>query len=90
MQRFCRITVRQRKSEPPENPARELRLRDCVFTMDEHAEPMSPVMACGVDPTVRKGIYARFVEKVTLENVRMTGMEGDEVTVEDVGELISR
>ena len=74
----------------PENPARELRLRDCVFTMDEHAEPMSPVMACGVDPPVRKGIYARFVEKVTLENVRMTGVEGDEVTVEDVGKLISR
>ena len=74
----------------PENPARELRLKDCVFAMDAHAEPMSPVMACGVEPSVRKGIYARFVDKVTLENVSMTGVEGDEVTVDDVGELVRR
>ena len=57
--------------------------------MDENALPMSPVMSCGVDSCARKGIYARFVEKVTLENVAMTGVEGDKVTAEDVGEVIS-
>ena len=71
----------------PENPAHELKLKDCVFTMDEHASPMSPIMSCGVDPCVKKGIYARFVDRVTLENVTLTGVEGEEIIAEDVGEV---
>ena len=71
----------------PENPAHELKLKDCVFTMDEHASPMSPIMSCGVDPCVKKGIYARFVDRVTLENVTLTGVEGEEIITEDVGEV---
>ena len=58
--------------------------------MDENAMPMSPIMSCRVDPCVRKGIYARFVEKVTLENVTMTGVEGDEVICEDIGEVMRK
>ncbi|MBR4429642.1 MAG: glycoside hydrolase family 28 protein [Clostridia bacterium] len=71
----------------PENPAHELKLKDCVFTMDEHASPMSPIMSCGVDPCVKRGIYARFVDRVTLENVTMSGVEGEEIIAEDVGEV---
>ena len=71
----------------PENPAHELKLKDCVFTMDEHASPMSPIMSCGVDPCVKRGIYARFVDRVTLENVTMRGVEGEEITAQDVGEV---
>lgn len=73
----------------PENPAHELKLRDCVFTMDENAVPMSPIMSCDVEPCAKKGIYARFVDKVTLENVRMEGVEGEEITAQDVGEVAS-
>ena len=36
------------------------------------------------------GRIARWLKKLTLENVRMTGADGEELEAHDVGEVISR
>ena len=44
---------------------------------------MRPAMADGVEPCLRRGVVARFVKRLTLDNVRVTGAQGPDVVRED-------
>ena len=74
----------------PEKPMEHLILRDCEFSFDPEAKPLVPAMALGVEECCRRGVIARWLKKLTLENVRMTGADGEELEAHDVGEVISR
>ena len=57
-------------------------LRDCAFDYAPDARPMRPAMADGVEPCLRRGVVARFVKRLTLDNVCITGAQGPEVVHE--------
>lgn len=61
----------------PERPVKEIVMRDCRFAFAPDARPMAPAMAEGVEQICRRGIIAQFVEKMTVENVKMEGIAGD-------------
>lgn len=57
----------------PERPVEGVTLRDCEFSFDAGAAAFPPVMADGVAPCARRGIVARFVEGLEVENTRLEG-----------------
>ena len=71
----------------PEQKIEEINLRD--ITVDFAKDPRAgvPAMSSGVEPCVKKGIYARNVQHLVLKNVRIEGQEGDALTAEGVDEL---
>lgn len=73
----------------PEKPMKHLILRDCAFDFDPDAEPLLPAMALQVEPCRNRGIIARYLEKLTLENVKMEGIQGPETELTEVGTVIS-
>ena len=73
----------------PEKPMKHLILRDCAFDFDPDAEPLLPAMALQVEPCRNRGIIARYLEKLTLENVKMEGIRGPETELTEVGTVIS-
>ena len=60
----------------PERPVRRLTLRDCDFSFTD-GQPMAPAMAENVEKCLRRGLVAQYVDSLTLENVRMDGIEGE-------------
>ena len=71
----------------PEQPVEHLVLKDCEFDFDPEAEPLVPAMAEGVEECCRRGLVLRYVDKVTLKNVRMKGIEGEPVEAIEVGSV---
>ena len=70
----------------PERPVREITLRDCDFTFNPDAKPMTPAMAGGVEECRCRGVIARFVDRLTLDGVRFQGILGDEMDLQDCGD----
>ena len=71
----------------PEKPIEHLILRDCRFDFDPEAKPMIPAMALGVEECCRRGIIARFIRRLTLDHVRMDGIQGERLETFDVEEI---
>ena len=69
----------------PERPVEHVALRDCAFDFDPNARAMRPAMAEGVEMCLRRGVVARFVKRLTLENVRIMGARGPDVVHEADG-----
>ena len=63
----------------PERPVAGVTLRNCRFSFPADAAGMVPAMADGVETCRRRGIVARFIDRLTLENVTMEGVDGPEV-----------
>lgn len=63
----------------PEKPVESVILRDCRFSFAADAAPMVPAMADGVPPVRRRGVIASSVERLTVENVAMEGIEGPDI-----------
>ena len=70
----------------PEKPMAHLKLQDCAFTFDPEAEPLVPAMALGVEECCRRGIIARYLKKLTIHHVRMTGIEREPLETLEVEE----
>ena len=70
----------------PEKPMEHLILRDCRFDYDPDAVPMVPAMALGVEECCRRGIIAKYLRKLTAENVALSGYAGEPLETEEVGE----
>ena len=49
-----------------------------------------PSMSKGVEPCSRKGIFANNVEKLTLENVKVTGTAGAPITLQGVDQITEK
>ena len=73
----------------PEKPMESLILRDCRFTFDPDAEPLIPAMALNVETCCRRGIIAKYLKKLTLDRVLLSGCEGDPPETLEVGEVIT-
>ncbi|MBQ3269810.1 MAG: glycoside hydrolase family 28 protein [Clostridia bacterium] len=71
----------------PEKPVRRVVLKNCEMDFDPEAAGMRPAMADGVAPCRARGVIARNVEALSLENVRLTGIEGEPVDASGVGTL---
>ena len=63
----------------PERPVKEILLKDSVFTFNPDGKAMVPAMASGVEECKRRGVIAHFVDSLSLTNVRMEGVEGEEI-----------
>ena len=73
----------------PEKPMESLILRDCRFTFDPDAEPLIPAMALNAETCCRRGIIAKYLKKLTLDRVLLSGCEGDPLETLEVGEVIT-
>lgn len=62
----------------PERPVKSLLMRDCHFEFTPDAPEMIPAMADCVTPCHNRGIIARFIDSLKLENVTMKGITGPE------------
>lgn len=71
----------------PERPVKEILLKDCNFSFHPDGAPMTPAMANGVEACQRRGLIARFVDRISLTNVRMEGVEGEELDILDCGQV---
>ena len=72
----------------PERPVKEILLKDCAFSFDADAKPMIPAMASGTEECRRRGLIARFVEKLTLEHVSTEGIDGQRVDFQNVESIM--
>ena len=71
----------------PEQPAEHIALKDCVFRFDPEAEALVPVMAEQVEPCRKRGLILKNVRKVTLDNVRYEGVDGEWIDAENTEEI---
>ena len=71
----------------PEKPMKQLTLRNCRFDFDPEAKPLVPAMALGVEECCRRGIIAKYIRGLTLENIQTTGVEGDLLDILEVEKL---
>ena len=74
----------------PEKPMKHLILRNCRFDFDPNAVPMIPAMALHVEECCRRGIIAKYVDKLTLEDVVLEECEGELLETTEVGEVETR
>ena len=73
----------------PEQPVEELAIRDSYFDFAEDAaEVKQPAMAEGVDPVCKKGLVLKFVQRVEMKNLRIDGVEGPMLDLQEVQEII--
>ncbi len=72
----------------PERPVKEVALKDCVFSFDPDSAPMAPAMTANVEECGNRGVIARFVDALRLENVEMNGITGERIDAEDVQRII--
>lgn len=68
----------------PERPIESVTLEHASFTFAPDAQPFAPAMAEGVEPCLRRGIIAKYVDSLTLRDVTIDGQEGDALDLEDV------
>ena len=72
----------------PEQPVEELVIRDSYFDFAEDAsEVREPAMADGVDPVRKKGLVLKYAGRVELKNLRIDGVEGPMLDLEEVREI---
>ena len=74
----------------PERPVREILLKDCDFSFNPDGKPMVPAMARDIEVCQRRGLIARFVDSISLNNVHIEGIEGKELDFQDCGQIENR
>lgn len=74
----------------PEKKIELLEMRNCTMSFAEDAGSDVPIMTLGVDACSKKGIHAENVEKLILENVTVSGQDGEALELVNVSELVQR
>lgn len=74
----------------PERKIQRITMRNCRIAFAKEPEAFVPVMACGVEPLRRRGIYAAYVEELELEDVTVAGQEGEALTAQDVDRVMRK
>ena len=72
----------------PEKKIRELELRNVSFRLADHPQSGQPAMADGVEECAGKGIYIANVEKLVLEDVTVSGQDGEAIKLEKVSSCL--
>lgn len=72
----------------PEQKIENITMKNVAVTYAENPKCDVPAMSSGVCVCTRKGIFANNVKKLVLENISITGQEGEEMELHGVDELI--
>ena len=72
----------------PEQKIDEIVMRNIKVGYADNPKCDVPAMSNGVDACTRKGIFARNIKKIVLDNVSIEGQDGDAVVLEDVDEIL--
>jgi polygalacturonase len=72
----------------PEQPIKEVIIENVSFDFKEDAKEGQAAMMSHVDPMKKVGIFASYVDKLTLKNVSIQGQETDETILSNIKELI--
>ena len=73
----------------PERPIEEITVENILFTFSPDAKPARPAMREFMEEFCRKGMYFDNVNKLTIRNVRIEGVDGDELLAYNIGELVN-
>ncbi len=71
----------------PEKPMKHLIMRDCRFDFDPEAGSLIPAMALNVEECCRRGLIVRYLEKLTMDRVYMSGIEGEPLETAEVEQI---
>lgn len=74
----------------PEQKIEEIVMRDISVSYAENPKFDVPAMSEGVPKSSRRGLFARNVAKLTLDNVSITGQDGEAYELVGVDELVKR
>lgn len=74
----------------PEMPIKEIKVENIKFTFSENAKPSRPAMREFMEEFCRVGMYFDNVGKLTVKNVTLEGVIGDELIAKNIGKLIKK
>ncbi len=74
----------------PEQKIEEIVMRNISVTYAEQPKSGAPAMSEGVPKSAKRGLFARNVAKLTLDNVSITGQEGEAYELIGVDEVIRK
>ena len=74
----------------PEQKIEEIVMKNISVTYAENPKTGAPAMSEGVPKSSRRGLFARNVTKLTLDNVSINGQEGEPYELIGVDELIQK
>ena len=74
----------------PEMPIKEINVENIKFTFSEDAKPSRPAMREFMEEFCRVGMYFDNIETLTVENVELEGVIGDELIANHIGNLIKK
>ena len=72
----------------PEMPIKEITVENIKFTYSEDAKPSRPAMREFMEEFCRVGMYFDNVSRLTVKNIDITGVVGEELIANHIGELI--
>jgi len=68
----------------PEQPIEKIELENVSFSYAENAEPFLPAMMSYLDPMLKEGLHFRYVNNVSLKNVRLKNPLNKPINLENV------
>lgn len=71
----------------PERPIKSIAVENINFTFAENARPSRPAMREFMEEFCRVGLYFDNVEELTVKNVKVEGVIGDELVLSHIGKL---
>lgn len=74
----------------PEQKIEEIYMKNINISYAENAKCDVPAMSEGVEKSSRRGLFARNVAKMTLENVNIEGQDGEAYELVGVDELVRK
>ena len=74
----------------PEQKIEEIVMRNIEFSYAENPMSGVPAMSEGVPKSTKRGLFARNVAKLTLENIKIEGQDGLDYEFDGVDELIRK
>ena len=74
----------------PERPIDEINVENIVFTFSPDAKPSKPAMREFMEDFCRVGMYFDNVNRLTVSNVSLKGVVGDELVTSHIGKLIRK
>ena len=72
----------------PEKKIEEVVFRNISVTYSPDPKPERPIMSSGVEECTLKGFYVRNVKRLVVDNVTVTGQQGEKAIFEGIDEMI--
>lgn len=74
----------------PERPIEEINVENITFTFSPDAKPSRPAMREFMEEFCRVGMYFDNVKRLTVSNVTLEGVVGEDLIASHIGELIRK